>query len=80
MARNDAQMLVVPGPGTMRRVSSSEEDPKPTHSAEPVFCPNCGARLMPFDLKLNHCFRCNSVLDTEDKTPNHPGHDSPTHE
>jgi len=28
-------------------------------------CPHCGVRLSPLDIKLNKCFKCWAVLDSE---------------
>ena len=74
MARNDARLLTVPDPRTVgRAIGTSEQEA--TASKKPVFCPQCGVRVMAFDLKLNHCFRCNSLLDETREEKSTPRHD-----
>jgi len=69
MARNDAQMLAVPDPAAMRLACSSKETPAPQQVTELEFCPNCGVRVTSLDLKTNHCFKCNKVLNANRGAP-----------
>lgn len=69
MARNDAQMLAVPDPAAMQLACGSKEAPAAQQVTELEFCPNCGVRVMPLDLKMNHCFKCNKVLNANRDVP-----------
>ncbi len=69
MARNDAQMLAVPDPAAIRLACGSKEAPAAQQMPELEFCPNCGVRVTPLDLKTNHCFKCNKVLNANRDAP-----------
>ncbi len=77
MARNDARLLSVPDPRTVGS-TVGEMERKATPVTEAVFCPECGVRVLPFDLKLNFCFKCNTVLDSARKESTGPRYDSLT--
>jgi hypothetical protein len=70
MARNDAQMLVVPDPVAVLLACGSKEAPAVQQVTELEFCPNCGVRITALDLKMNHCFKCNKVLNANRGAPN----------
>lgn len=79
MGRSDVGLLNVPlnlkalesvPDEDVEQSSLEEEQEQAPPPAKPTleYCPQCGNKLSPLDIKTNKCFKCWAVLDSEVQT------------